>query len=141
MKRYNAFYFEMTADIQEVHAGGLTLTPSGGITMLDDHRSIRQSILFILSTMPGERIMRKDYGCDLYKLVFSPNDETTAGLAIHYVTRALNKWEKRISLLSVDAGPHPTRPEVLELSILYRINHLSQEDQMTYSFDMSGKEI
>ena len=141
MKRYNAFYFEMTPDIQEVKAEGLTLTSSGGITMVDDHRSIRQSILFILSTIPGERIMRKDYGCELYKLVFSPNDETTAGLAIHYVTKALKKWEKRITLLTVDAGPHPTRPEVLELSIIYRINHLNQEDQMTYTFDMSGKEI
>ena len=44
--------------------------------------------------------MRPDYGCELHRLVFSPNDDTTAGLAIHYVRRALERWEPRVEVLS-----------------------------------------
>lgn len=130
----------MKADIQEPGGAGLSIAPSGGISMVADHLAIRQSILIILSTIPGERIMRPDFGCDLHKLVFSPNDETTAGLAIHYVKTALLKWEKRITLTTLDAGPHPVNPEILEISVSYRINNQQREDQMTYSFDISGKE-
>jgi len=140
MKRNNAFYFGMKTDLQEPGGAGLSIAPSGGIAMVDDHQSIRQSILIILSTMPGERVLRPDFGCDLYKLVFSPNDDTTAGLAIHYVRKALGKWERRITITRLDAGPHPDNPEALDITLSYRINSLLKEDHMTYSFDIAGKE-
>jgi phage baseplate assembly protein W len=108
--------------------------------MVDDTLSIRQSILIILSTVPGERVLRPDFGCDLYRLVFSPNDDTTAGLAIHYVRKALERWEKRITITALDAGPHPSNPEILEITMRYRINSMLKEDHMTYAFDIAGKE-
>jgi hypothetical protein len=43
---------------------------------------IRQSLLLLLSTYPGERVMRPDFGCELLTLAFARNDDTTAGLAI-----------------------------------------------------------
>ena len=49
--------------------------------MVQYNDSIRQAILLLFSTRPGERVMRPDYGCDIHRLVFSPNDDTTAGLA------------------------------------------------------------
>ena len=41
MKRYNAMYFGMKADVQEPGASGLVLSPSGGIAMVDGALSIR----------------------------------------------------------------------------------------------------
>ena len=140
MKRHNAFYFGMKADGGEKGGAGLSISPAGGIAMVDDALSIRQSILIILSTMPGERVLRPDFGCDLYRLVFSPNDDTTAGLAIHYVRKALERWEKRITITALDAGPHPSNPEILEITMRYRINSMLKEDHMTYAFDIAGKE-
>lgn len=140
MKQFNAFSLQMKADIDEPSAGGLHISPSGGIAMVDGLLSIRQSILIILSTIPGERMMRPDFGCDLYKLTFSPNDETTAGLAIHYVQKAIEKWEKRVVLTHLDAGPAPNMAEVMEIRLHYRIRSLLREDSMIYLFDMSGKE-
>ena len=55
--------------------------------------AVRQSILLLLSTRPGERVMRPDNGCDLYRLAFAPSDDMTAGLAIHYVRQAVERWE------------------------------------------------
>lgn len=45
-------------------------------TALDDH--IRDLILQVLLTAPGERVMRPDFGAGLLALVFEPNSTTLA---------------------------------------------------------------
>jgi hypothetical protein len=83
--------------------------------------SIEESIRIVLGTSPGERLMRPDFGCDLNRLAFAPNDTSTAGLAILYVGEALEKWEPRIELLAVDAGPDPESSDRMLIRIDYRI--------------------
>ena len=81
--------------------------------------------------------MRPDYGCDLNRLVFSPNDATTAGLAIHYVRQALLRWEPRIEILKLDAGPGKTEPGRLEIVLEYRVRRLNRVDSLSFSFDLT----
>jgi len=106
--------------------------------MVDGLDSVRQAILLLLSTIPGERVMRPDYGCHLHRLVFSPNDETTAGLAIHYVRQALDLWEPRIDVLRLDAERNAEDPEQLTISLEYRVRATQQTDITTFSFNLSG---
>src|SRR5262249_16352614 len=93
---------------------GLHVVAGGRIAMAEEHVSVRQAILLLLSTSPGERVMRPDYGCDLHRLVFSPNDDTTAGLAIHYVRRAVERWEPRVEILRLDAARNEVDPGRLD---------------------------
>ena len=86
---------------------GMRFAANGGVDMVQYNDSIRQAILLLFSTRPGERVMRPDYGCNIHRLVFSPNDETTAGLAIYYVQQALDRWEPRVEVLRLDAGHAP----------------------------------
>ena len=83
---------------------GLRISGTGGLQMTEGNASVRQSILMLLGTRPGERVMRPEYGCDLQKLVFAPNDATTAGLAIYYIRKAVERWEKRVQIVKIDAG-------------------------------------
>lgn len=99
---------------------GLSVGPRGRIELVRDAEAVRQALMILLSTRPGERVMRPDYGCDLWRLVFSPNDDTTAGLAIHYVRRAVERFEPRVVILSLDAGPAPDAPDRLEVVLDYR---------------------
>ena len=55
---------------------GIQIASTGGIALISGDASVRQSILMLLTTTPGERVMRPDYGCSLRQLVFSPNDAT-----------------------------------------------------------------
>jgi phage baseplate assembly protein W len=119
---------------------GLSLTPRGGIEMVRDSASIRQAILLLLSTVPGERVMRPDYGCDIYRLIFSPNDDTTAGLAIHYVRQALERWEPRIQQVRVAAERNARFPERLEIIIEYRIQATQQAQVLPFSINLAGEE-
>lgn len=91
-------------DAREGAPVGLVIDPAGGIDTVADDEAIRQSLMLLISTRPGERVMRPEYGCDLARLVFSPNDDTTAGLAIHFVRQAVERWEPRVEVLRVDAG-------------------------------------
>ncbi len=110
---------------------GLSVAPEGGLACVTDAAAVRQSLLFLLSTRLGERVNRPDYGCRLFQLVFEPAGDTTAGLAVHYVARAIERWEDRIDVVSLDAGRAPAEPSHLEIRLHYRIRATSQTDQLT----------
>jgi phage baseplate assembly protein W len=136
--RYRAFRFVLPRPGAGLEHPGLRLTSGGGLAMVDEDASVRQAILLLLSTRPGERVMRPGYGCDLERLVFSPNDDTTAGLAIHYVRRALATWEPRIDLLRVDAGRSPEDPSRLEIVVEYRVRATQRRDRLTTHLALDG---
>jgi phage baseplate assembly protein W len=119
---------------------GLNFLPGQGVEMVDGDESIRQAIYLLLTTRPGERVMRPDYGCPLHRLLFAPNDATTAGLAIHYVQSALDRWEPRIEVLELDASQHPELRNRLEIFLTYRVRSTQNTSSMSFSFELSGEE-
>ena len=131
-KRYRAWRF-LHPDLDVPLGAGLQVSAAGGIGMVEDSASVRQAILLLLSTRPGERIMRPTYGCNLYRLIFSPNDDTTAGLAIHYVRQALERWEPRIDILRLDAGRDAQQAERLEILLDYRVRATQQLDALRFA--------
>ena len=118
---------------------GLGIAPTGGIEMAEGHESVRQAILLLLSTIPGERVMRPDYGCDLFRLIFSPNDDATAGLAIHFVRRAIQRWEPRVDVLFLDANRDELRPWVLDILLRYRVRSTQRVEEFHVPVDLAGE--
>ena len=119
---------------------GLRLAGAGRIAMVEEEASVRQSILLLLSTVPGERVMRPGYGCELERLLFSPNDDTTAGLAIHYARRALERWEPRIEILRLDAERPEGDPGRLDILLHYRLRANRREGQLAIPVRLAGEE-
>ncbi len=118
-------------------APGLRILPTGSIAMVEEEASIRQAILLLLSTSPGERVMRPNYGCELRKLIFSPNDETSAGLAIHYVRRALELWEPRIDVVHLDAIRDEDDPVRLTVYLEYRVRTTQRLQEESFSVNLA----
>jgi hypothetical protein len=128
---------------------GLVLDPTGRIDTVVDDEAIRQSLMLLISTRPGERVMRPEYGCDLGRLVFSPIDDTTAGLAIHFVRQAVERWEPRVEVLRVDAGrvdaggeldetpQHDLDAETrIEIVLVYRVRATLHTDSIVVGLDL-----
>jgi phage baseplate assembly protein W len=138
--RYRAWRFSVPDSAQPGKDAGLSVSNRGGVEMVEGLSSVRQAILMLLATRPGERVMRPHYGCNLHRLVFSPNDDTTAGLAIHYVRQSLERWEPRVEVINLDA----TRPEgaaspgVLEIYLEYRVRATLESERLAYAFDLTG---
>ncbi|MDM4722258.1 GPW/gp25 family protein [Micromonospora sp. WMMA1363] len=118
------------------HTGGLAVTAAGGLAMTDGDETVRQALFLLLSTTPGERLMRPGYGSRLHRLVFAPNDDTTAGLAIHYVRQAILRWEPRVDVVDVNAGPDPGTPGRLLIRLDYRIRASLAPGQLAFSVDL-----
>jgi hypothetical protein len=137
--RYRAWHF-LHPDFDEGQAG-LRLSAKGGIEMVEDHLSVRQAILLLLTTRPGERVMRPEYGCHLGRVVFSPNDNTTAGLAMHYVRQALERWEPRIDILRLDAGRNPEDPARMDVMLEYRVRATQQTERLLFPLYLSEADV
>ena len=119
---------------------GMCLSVGGDLDTVSGSAAVRQAIVLLISTSPGERVMRPDYGCSLNRLVFAPCDDTTAGLAIHYVRTALQRWEPRIELRSVEARAEPGHAARLEIAVEYRVRASLDHERLVYSLPLSEPE-
>src|ERR1041385_5576387 len=128
---------ELGGSLSEAGApGAITLTAAGGIAMVTDDRAIRQAIILLLTTIPGERVMRPDYGCPLHRLMFAPNDATTAGLAIHYVRQALSRYEPRIEIVSLDAHADDIDEARLIVLLEYRVKSTNRQALLEFGLNL-----
>lgn len=119
---------------------GLATTPAGGLAMVANDAAVRQALILLLTTLPGERVMRPDYGCPLHRLVFAPNDATTAGLAIHYVRQALNRWEPRVEIARLDAVNDPGNG-CLTVSLDYRVKSSNRPGRLDFAIALDGETV
>ncbi|WP_179989887.1 GPW/gp25 family protein [Acinetobacter sp. CS-2] len=63
---------------------------------------LKQSIIDILTTPIGSRVMRRDYGSRLFELIDAPVNRETLVDYYAAVAEALDLWEPRIQLQQVD---------------------------------------
>lgn len=119
-------------------ATGPATSPSGALLTVEGDDAIRQSLLLLLTTAPGERVMRPDYGCPIHYLSFSPNDATTAGLAIHYVRQAVARWEPRVDIVHLDAGADPEDPGRLTVTLEYRVRASGEVRELVLTVALDG---
>lgn len=116
---------------------GLHVSPTGGIALIAGDAAVRQAILLLLSTRPRERVMRPLYGCNLHRILFWPNDNTTAGLAIHYVRQAIERWEPRVQILHIDAERNAIDPARLDIRLEYRVRATQITDELNVSISLN----
>jgi uncharacterized protein len=105
----------------------------GDIVAARQEEKVRQSILVILGTQHGERMMRPKFGANLRSLVFAPNNRATANLARHYVEEALATWEPRILLEEVIVDNDQANSCLL-IQIRYRIKATYEPQNLVYPF-------
>lgn len=94
---------------------------------------VRQAILIILGTDPGERVMRPDFGAGLNAFVFEPLTPATLEALRQRVRDALVDWEPRIDVESVTAAPVPAEGKVL-LDVAYRVRATNAHHNLVYPF-------
>jgi phage baseplate assembly protein W len=105
----------------------------GVLAHAEYEESIRQSVWIILGTAKGERVMRPDFGCGIYDLVFEVNSATTAGRVSQAVKQALLLYEPRIDVLDVQVNAAGTG-EVMLISIDYEVRATNNVFNLVYPF-------
>ena len=95
---------------------------------------IRQSILIILMTARGERVMRPDFGCGIHDLVFTSLDTTTLQLIRSSVEDAMRRYEARVELLDVTVDEEATSEGMLLVELQYRVRRTNQLGNLVFPF-------
>lgn len=109
------------------------LSPSGETAIAEYEESVRQSVWIILSTSKGERLMRPDFGCGIYDLVFEVNSVSTAGRVTQAVQEALLMLEPRINVLDVQVQAQGDG-EILEITVEYEVQATNNVFNLVYPF-------
>ncbi len=101
-----------------------------------DHAHIHESILQILGTRPGERFMNPEFGAHIRDLTFEPNDHVLRGLLRHYITDAIERWEKRVHITDVtfDDSPEAIDCNTLYIRISYRVIDTQVAGNLVFPF-------
>ncbi len=95
----------------------------GSLSWSTDDYSVRESMLNILLTRPGERLQRPQFGAGLMKFVHQPNNETTRQLIAGVVRKSLTLWETRVMIDGVDVTPVRDNLAEVHINIRYRLRH------------------
>lgn len=111
---------------------------SGRLEWQNGNKSIREVMLNILLTRPGERLMRPEFGAGILDFIHYPNNETTRALIVDAAQRALTRWEPRVTLEEVNLVSDPLRLSHANLSISYRLLYDGSRDSLDLALELGA---
>jgi len=118
----------------------LQIDQQGGLALARGVNEIEQAIKIILGTIPGERVMRPEFGCRIHELLFAPNNASTRRLAAFYIEEALKQWEPRIEPTEIEAIQDPSRDGTLLIEIKFKVKDTHDQRSIVYPFFLQGEE-
>src|SRR3954447_23388931 len=87
-------------------------------TTADDH--LRDLILQVLFTNPGERVNLPEFGVGLHRLVFAPNSDTLRSSVQFLISTNLRRWlSDRIDIEQVNVSSEPCFESQVTIEIVY----------------------
>jgi phage baseplate assembly protein W len=105
-----------------------------GVEMVRNEEDIRQSLKILLSTTPGERIFRFDYGCNIRKWVFETIDLSMETLMIDAIKQAILYFETRIEVEKVSIDTKDPLEGIIWINIEYIVRQTNSRSNMVYPF-------
>lgn len=113
---------------------------SGSIATSTGASDIDSSIRMILTTAPGERLMRPAFGCKIWELLFEPINANTLGLMSEAVREAIGRWEPRVTLEDVRLDPNGQHAGEVLIEIDYVIRTTNDRRNLVYPFYVIPRE-
>jgi phage baseplate assembly protein W len=106
----------------------------GGLALARGERDVAEAIAIILSTAPGERPMRPEFGCGAHDHVFATVDAYTLGRIEYEIRIALDRWEPRIDLLDVEFDLERVGEGRLLIELRYRLRATNDVRNLVHPF-------
>jgi uncharacterized protein len=106
----------------------------GGIALASDETDVEQAIELILATAPGERPMRPEFGCGVHDFVFDSIDANTIGQMELAIRDALDRWEPRVVVETVEFNLDEVAHGRLIIDIGYRVRVTNTMRNLVYPF-------
>lgn len=105
-----------------------------GAVLVSAEEDIHQSLRILFSTIPGERIFRFDYGCDIRKWVFSKMNVSERTLIKDIIEQAIIAGEPRITLENTEIDIKDAYEGILWIQVSYIVKSTNSRSNMVYPF-------
>ena len=110
----------------------------GQIDYPDLAESVRQGLEIILSTRPGEQLMRPTYGAGLIDFIGESDTVSTRRRIHDRVTESIGRYEPRVEVNRVDVDALPGQSGHLRVEIAYRIRRTGQSRTLGVNLEMEA---
>ncbi|MGZ8157296.1 MAG: GPW/gp25 family protein [Methylobacter sp.] len=104
------------------------------VLQVSEHQDIQQSLLILLNTAQGERIMREDFGCDLQRFMFEEISQSIINELSVLITDAVLYYEPRIELNNIIVDESKETEGLLTIAIDYTVRTTNSRFNLVYPF-------
>jgi len=129
-------------DAGKLYGRGLSFPPrvgaDGRMVWSVGEVNIRESIRVILMTQFTERPHMPEFGGNLATFLFEPNTVTTRSLLRDQISRALARWEPRITVDAVAVEPDPSDPQAAIATITYKLVTTAARERVSINISLAG---
>jgi hypothetical protein len=134
---YTDIYLDLAEDITTVSNFTNTIGSGRDMKVAYDLNAIRNSIVNLFSTIPGQRYLLPEYGSDLRKYVFEQITDITGRQIGREINRAIVNWEPRVRIISLNIIGYEDRNEY-EITLILEVPFLKQRFNLTGILNKEG---
>ena len=103
-------------------------------SMVSNEKDVQQSLLILLGTTPGERVMHPLFGCGINKLVYEPISKSLFTQIKDLIENAILLFESRVQLNDIHIDYNPKIEGVIYISLDYTIRIVNTRQNLVYPF-------
>jgi uncharacterized protein len=107
---------------------------TGSIKLTEGPDDLDRSMRIVLMTAPGERVMRPQFGCRIWDLLFEPVTPNLLGLIAEAVRDALAQWEPRVEVDEVTPEADDDDHALVRIAVSYRVRATNDRRNLVYPF-------
>jgi phage baseplate assembly protein W len=104
------------------------------VTLVSDETDIAESLRILLSTDPGERLMRPEYGCNLRKFMFERHDTSFVTGLNNTISKAILNFEARVDFIDAKVITRNELDGVLHIEVNYKIIITNTRHNIVFPF-------
>lgn len=106
----------------------------GTVDMVSDFTDISQSLYILFGVVPGERVTQLLYGCDIFAHIFDPMNSNFEMTLKDIITRAIDDFEPRIDIVSIDFNKEHFLEGVLYIELHYLVRATNTRHNIVFPF-------
>jgi uncharacterized protein len=119
----------------------MRIDQTGSIALGSGADDINASIRMAIMTAPGERVMRPQFGCRVWDLLFEPINANTLGLMSEAIRDTISQWEPRVELDDVILEPLENDPTCVAIDLRYRVKSTNDRRNLVFPFYVIPREV
>jgi phage baseplate assembly protein W len=129
-------------DAGQIYGRGLAFPPrvgaDGRVAWSEGEANVREAIEIILKTEERERVNLPSFGGGLRRFLFEPNSVATRFQIEDRITKALQAWEPRITVMSISVDEDARDPQSAVATIEYQLVATRVKGQIRLNVKLAG---